>query len=431
MRIAIIGSGISGIVAAHELCERHEITLFEAGDYLGGHTHTVDVSVDGENYAIDTGFIVFNDRTYPNFQRLLDRYGVRYQPTAMSFSVKNDRNGWEYSGSSLRGLFAQQRNLVRPGFWRMVRDILRFNRQAPESLTHSEQTVGEFLRRQRYSPEFAENYLLAMGAAIWSCPQEEFAEFPMRFIARFFHNHGLLSLRDRPQWYVISGGSREYVRAFTAPFRERIRLRTPVLAVRRVSDAVEVSARGAEPELFDHVVFACHSDQALGLLTNPTRTERDVLSHFPYGQNSVVLHTDESLLPRRRRAWSAWNYHVRRDRPAASTVTYNMNILQGIRSRQTFCVTLNEDDLIDPRTVLGRYRYAHPLFTLARETAQSRRDELIDHDRISYCGAYWGNGFHEDGVNSALTVAQRLEHAEAQCTAACMKAGSAIGVLRR
>lgn len=430
MRIAIIGSGISGTVAALKLHEQHEITVFEANDYIGGHTHTVDVNIEDRNYAIDTGFIVFNDRTYPNFQQLLDEHAVAYQPSPMSFSVKNDRNGWEYCGSNLNGLFAQRSNLLNPKFLWMIRDILRFNKQATGALTESEQTVGDYLKKHRYGHSFGESYFLAMGAAIWSCPQDQFAEFPIRFIARFFENHGLLSITNRPQWYVISGGSREYLKKFTSPFHDRIRLNSPVEQVRRLEEGVELIVRGGTAQVFDHLIFACHSDQALRILEDPTAIETDVLSCFPYEQNSAVLHTDESLLPKKRSAWAAWNYHVREDQPRASTVTYNMNILQGIKSRRTFCVTLNEDDLIDPELILGQYNYSHPLFTLERESAQSRHCDLIDHDDISYCGAYWGNGFHEDGVNSALAVTNVLNSSHYQsgatCTAASTKAGSTI-----
>ena len=431
MRIAIIGSGISGVVSALKLHRDHDITIFEANDYIGGHTHTVDVSFADEDYAIDTGFIVFNDRTYPNFQQLLHEHEVAYQPSPMSFSVKNDRNGWEYCGSNFNGLFAQRKNLFNPRFLNMIRDILRFNKQATGALQESEQTVGDYLKKHRYGHSFGESYFLAMGAAIWSCPQDQFAEFPIRFIAKFFDNHGLLSIRNRPQWYVISGGSREYLKKFTEPFRDRIQLNSPVTQVRRQEDGVEVTVRDQSPQSFDHIIFACHSDQALRMLDEPTALETEVLSCFPYEKNSAVLHTDESLLPKKKTAWAAWNYHVRKDQPRASTVTYNMNILQGIESRRTFCVTLNEDDLIDSDQILGQYNYAHPLFTLERESAQNRHRDLIDLDGISYCGAYWGNGFHEDGVNSALAVTQVLNASDYQsgatCTAASTKAGSGIG----
>lgn len=414
MKLAVIGSGISGLVAAAKLHRRCQLTLFEANDYLGGHTHTVDVESDGQRYAIDTGFIVYNERNYPLFTRLLDDLGVASQPTSMSFSVHDERNGLEYCGSNLWTLFSQRRNLFRPGFYRLLADILKFNRLArcwtegaPVPLT-----VGEFLAREGFSRTFAEHYLLPMGAAIWSCPMGRFAEFPIQFVAEFFHNHGLLDLMDRPRWRVIQGGSRTYVEALTKPFRDCIRLRTPVERVLRRPEGIVVVPRQHPAEVFDHVIFACHSDQALRLLgDHATATEREVLSAFPYQKNVVVLHTDTSLLPRRRRAWASWNYRVTASGSASpvATVTYNMNILQGLRSHQTFCVTLNAEEQIAPERILRRFIYHHPVFTLSRAQAQARHSELLDADRASFCGAYWGNGFHEDGVRSALAVVTALQ----------------------
>ncbi len=412
MRIAIIGAGISGLTAAYRLSQHHEITLFEANDYLGGHTHTVDVEIGGERHAIDTGFIVFNDWTYPNFIALLDELKIASQPTSMSFSVRCDRTGLEYNGSSLNGLFAQRRNLFRPSFHRMIRDILRFNREGPDLVlsrpADDPMTVGEFLAKHRYSREFADQYLLPMGAAIWSCPTGTFAEFPIRFIVEFYRNHGLLSVRHRPTWRVIEGGSRTYVAAMLPRFRDRVRLNTPVESVRRTADGVEVTPRGLTVEQFDHVVFACHSDQALRMLAAPTPIESELLGAFPYERNSAVLHTDESLLPRRRLAWASWNYQIPAEPTAHATVSYCMNILQHIRSQHTFCVTLNSDDRIDPAKVLGRFEYHHPIFTTRRATMQARHREVLNVNRTSFCGAYWGNGFHEDGVNSALAMCEAL-----------------------
>lgn len=420
MKIAVVGAGISGVVAALKLYRRHDVTVFEASDNPGGHAHTVDVDLSGRTYAIDTGFIVFNDRTYPNFLKLLDEFGVRYYPTSMSFSVRNDRNGWEYCGSNLFGLFAQKRNLVRPQFWRMLGDVLRFNREARGPIAGSELAVGEFLSRARYSDAFSENYLLAMGAAIWSCSPGRFAEFPIRFVARFFEHHGLLDLRNRPQWYTIRGGSRNYVEAFTAGFRNRIRLRTPVRAVTRNERDVEIVTAGGERESFDHVVFACHSDQALRMLTDADARERNVLSGFSYEKNAVVLHTDARLLPRRKSAWAAWNYHLTTAESDRATVTYNMNVLQGIEAPETVCVTLNEEERIAPDRVLGRFEYAHPVFSTERDRMQRRHRELINRRNSSFCGAYWGNGFHEDGVNSALAVCEVLTRLREPCTVASM-----------
>ncbi|REJ95981.1 MAG: FAD-dependent oxidoreductase [Planctomycetota bacterium] len=415
MRIAIIGSGISGLVAAHQLHGRHEITLFEANDYIGGHTNTVDVGVKGRKHCIDTGFIVFNEQTYPEFSRLLNTLGVTSRPTSMSFSVSCRDCGLEYNGTSLNGLFAQRTNLLRPGFHRMLRDILRFNREADEVLAHPDEsmTVGEYVRQFRYSRRFAEHYLLPMGAAIWSCPVDKFERFPIRFIVEFYRNHGLLSLRNRPVWRVIEGGSRTYVEALTAPFRDRIRLQTPIGSVLRGEQRVLVREKNGKVHSFDEIIFACHSDQALGILgSDATEAEREILSAFPYEPNTAVLHTDESLLPRRKRAWASWNYRLPAGQPSRASVTYNMNILQHIESRYTFCVTLNAEETVDPRKVLGCYRYSHPVYTTARAAAQRRQHELIRAKRTSFCGAYWGYGFHEDGVRSAQAVCRRFEAPE-------------------
>lgn len=411
MKIAIIGAGISGLVVAFKLHPLHDVTLLEANAYVGGHTNTVDVDVDGERHAIDTGFIVYNDWTYPNFIQLLDELQVASQPTEMSFSVRDDRSGLEYNGHSLSTLFAQRRNLWCPRFYRMLADILRFNRDAPRLLANCDDqtTVGEFLEHHRYSRMFAEQYLKPMGAAIWSCPTGTFSRFPIRFITEFYSNHGLLNLRHRPTWRVITGGSRTYVEAMISRFRDRIRLNTPVRCVRRFQDRVEIRLDHGEPESFDHVIFACHSDQALRLLGHDaTPVERELLGAFPYSRNVAVLHTDSTMLPRTRRAWASWNYRVTGEESAPATVTYNMNILQGIRSPRTFCVTLNDESQIDPNRVLRRFEYHHPIFTTQRAASQSRHGELLTANRSSFCGAYWGNGFHEDGVNSALAVCREL-----------------------
>ena len=435
MKIAIIGAGISGLNAAY-LLRGHETTVFEANDYPGGHTHTVEVEVAGERHAIDTGFIVFNDWTYPHFIALLDELGVRSQPTSMSFSVTCERTGIEYGGSSLNTLFAQRRNVLRPGFHRMLRDILRFNRAAEFTVLGNnanavgeEPTVAEFLARGRYSREFTDLYLLPMGAAIWSCPTGTFEQFPIRFIVEFYRNHGLLSLWNRPTWRVIEGGSRMYVAALLRRLERPVRLNTPIERVRRLSDRVEVIPRGQAGECFDHVIFACHSDQALRMLADATATERDVLGAFPYERNVAILHTDLTVLPRRRRAWSSWNYRVSRQTPERATVTYCMNILQQISSKHIFNVTLNSEERIDPNRVLGRFVYEHPVFTTRRAAAQARHAELINVNRTSYCGAYWRNGFHEDGVVSALAVCNALEAAQPAATRTSV-ADQEPGILR-
>ncbi len=407
MRIAIVGSGISGLSAAWLLRHDHDVTVFEANDYVGGHTNTVDVTHEGDSLAIDTGFIVHNDRTYPNLQRLFRELNIAVDPTEMSFSVRCDRTGTEYNGTDINGVFAQRSNLFRPKFYRMIRDLLRFNREAPQLVNHGDdgETVAEYLKRHGYCDRFRDHYLLPMGAAIWSCPESAFGKFPIRFIAEFYYNHGLLSLSNRPQWYVVKGGSREYVRAMLKELGDVIRLKSPVKSVERAVDGVRVQTESTD-ETFDEIVFACHSDQALRMLADRTPTEAEVLANFPYNRNVAVLHTDTSVLPKRRRAWASWNYHIGTKSSQAATVSYCMNILQHIESAHTYSVTLNEEELIDPNKVLGKFHYSHPVYTVTRASAQARHDELIRNNRTSFCGAYWGNGFHEDGVVSALAVCQ-------------------------
>ncbi len=417
MKIAIIGTGIAGNVAARKLYRDHDITVYEAAAHVGGHTHTHAVEIDGEQQQVDTGFIVFNDWTYPNFIALLAELGVESQASEMSFSVRNERTGLEYNGTSLNGLFAQRRNLLRPGFHRMIRDILRFNREAPALLhTVGETGLGDYLADQSYSRGFIEDYLLPMGSAIWSTDPERMFSFPARYFVRFLHNHGMLSVDDRPQWRAIRGGSARYVEKLVAPFRNRIRLNTPVDSVRRMPDRVLVKARGREPERYDHVFLACHSDQAMRLLADPSPLEREVLGAIPYQENEAVLHTDTSLLPRAPRAWAAWNYHVLRDDGQRVALTYNMNILQRLQSRHTFCVTLNNSARIDPQRIVKRITYHHPLYTPAGVAAQRRQQEINGTNRTYFCGAYWRYGFHEDGVVSALKAVEHF-HANHALTA--------------
>ncbi|MGY8832196.1 MAG: NAD(P)/FAD-dependent oxidoreductase, partial [Pseudomonadales bacterium] len=357
MKIAIIGSGIAGLTSAYLLNRNHAITVFEASDWIGGHTHTVDVQVDAQSYAVDTGFIVFNDWTYPNFIRLLSQLGVGFKATEMSFSVSDPISGVEYNGHNLNSLFAQRRNLLSPKFWGMVRDILRFNREALNDLNQqriaSDMTLGDYLKANGYSERFIQHYIVPMGAAIWSMSLNDMLGFPLQFFVRFFKNHGLLSVSDRPQWCVIEGGSSSYVAPLTESFKQHIRLNCAVTRVERDGDGVTVhSAAGSER--FDKVVFACHSDQALALLAAPTPTEQAILGALPYADNDVVLHTDTRLLPKRPLAWASWNYRLGGpvDQPAA--VTYDMNILQGIQSDTTFCVSLNQTAAIDPSKILAR-----------------------------------------------------------------------------
>lgn len=418
LKIAVVGTGIAGNVAAWRLHRAgHELTVYEADDRIGGHTHTHRIELDGEVQHVDTGFIVFNDRTYPNFIALLDELGVASQPSSMSFSVRDDATGLEYNGTSLNGLFAQRRNLLSPGFVGMLAEIMRFHREAPALLQEegAELTLGAWLEARRFRGRFVSDYLVPMGAAIWSTDPALMFDFPARFFVRFLHNHGMLTVNDRPTWRVIRGGSARYVDKLVAPLRERIRLNSPVQAIRRQPDGVLLQSRGAGIERFDHVFLACHADQALRLLADPSADERAILGALPYQRNEALLHTDTALLPRRRRAWAAWNYHRLPGAGAGVALTYDMNVLQGLHSRHTFCVTLNAGAHVDPKRVLRRMDYAHPLFTPAGAAAQQRHGEIsgaaATHHRTHYCGAYWRYGFHEDGVVSALQALTRFDAA--------------------
>lgn len=410
MKIAIIGTGMAGNFVAHRLHRQHEITVYEAGSHIGGHTHTHDIDIDGEHQRIDTGFIVFNDWTYPNFINLLDELGVQYQHSAMSFSVSNQASGLEYNGTTINTLFAQRKNFFRPSFYCFIAEILRFNRQAPKLLVGAREiTLGEYLKQQGYSRAFIDNYLLPMGAAIWSTDPARMLAFPARFFVQFFHNHGMLSVDKRPQWLAIRGGSSRYVEKLTAPFRNRIRLNTPVESVVRSQNSVMIKARDAEPEHYDFVFFACHSDQALALLAQATPLERSILGAISYQPNEVILHTDTGLLPRNKRAWAAWNYHIVEDKTAPVTLTYNMNILQNLQSRHTFCVTLNRGDAIAPEKIIKRLNYDHPLYTPDAIDAQQRQHEINGVNRSFFCGAYWRNGFHEDAIVSAIEALKHFD----------------------
>ncbi len=410
MRIAIIGTGIAGNVAAYQLRDKYDITVYEAADYIGGHTNTVEVEEDGRSLAIDTGFIVFNDRTYPNFIRILDELGQASQESSMSFSVHAADGSLEYNGSSLNGLFAQRRNLFSPSFHSMVRDILRFNRTALSEISDSVEplSLGDFLDNGGYGERFRDDYLVPMIAAIWSAEPCAVLDMPAEFLVRFFKNHGLLQLKDRPQWRVISGGSREYVRRLVHGHRDRIRLNSPVQQIRRASNGIEISTPAGGREWYDYAFVACHSDQALNMLAAPSAVESEVLGAIGYQRNEAVLHTDVAVLPSRRRAWAAWNYFVPSESHGHVAVSYNMNILQGLDSKETYVVTLNDDTRIDPRKILHRVEYHHPVFTRDTIAAQARHAE-INSDRIFYCGAYWRNGFHEDGVVSALNAVGHFE----------------------
>jgi predicted NAD/FAD-binding protein len=417
VKIAIVGAGIAGNTVAYRLRGAHDVTVFEAADYVGGHTHTVDVEHGGVHYAVDTGFIVFNDRTYPHFMALLAELGVATQPTSMSFSVSSELSGLEYNGTSLAALFADRRNLFSPRFYTLLLDIVRFGRDARAFIASGDDawTLGDFLAAHRYSRELAVSYVVPMTAAIWSAAPGSVRDMPARFLFRFLANHGMLSIDDRPQWRTILGGSAQYVDKLIAGHRARIRTSAPVTAVARHAHGVTLRTRYGEPEHFDSVFLACHSDQALALLTDATALEREVLGALRYRSNDAVLHTDERLLPRCRRAWASWNYRVV-DGADAPLVTYHMNELQRISAPVELCVTLNDAGRVREEQVLGRFRYDHPVFDAAATAAQARHAELDGERHTYFCGAYWRNGFHEDGVVSALEAVrhfnQRVRHAE-------------------
>jgi predicted NAD/FAD-binding protein len=411
LSIAIVGGGVAGLTVAAALHAAHSVTVYESAGWVGGHSNTVDVTDGRRRLAIDTGFIVCNDWTYPNFLAMLAQLGVSTQPSQMTFSLQHEVTGLEYNGTDLNSLFAQRRNLLSPRFVRMLVEILRFNRDARRWLPtlDAATTLGEWLAQRRYGAAILAQYLVPMGRAIWSTSEQAVLGFPARFFIGFFLRHGLLSVNDRPQWRTVTGGSREYVRALTAPFRSRIRLSTPVTRVRRLSHGVAVRTRGGHVAHHDAVVFACHADTALTLLADPSRAERDVLGSFPFQSNEAVLHTDQRLLPRAARARAAWNYHLRRDPHAACAITYDMNVLQSLAAERRYLVSLNLSDRIAPDTVLARFRYEHPVYTPAGVAAQRRHGEISGVRRSFYCGAYWRYGFHEDGIVSALAVLEQLD----------------------
>ncbi len=411
-KVAIIGSGISGLTCAWKLANDHEVTVFEQNDYLGGHTHTVAVNVGSGRYEIDTGFIVCNNRTYPNFLQLLNEWNVEVQKTTMSFSVACELNGLEYNGTTLNSLFAQRKNILSPYFWRLLFGILRFNKAAKQWLnnndTKASATLGDFLRETGIAGPAVSHYLIPMTAAIWSTALTEVEKFPLHFFLHFCDNHGLFNINDRPQWYVIKGGSHQYVHAMRSRCRATFDIKQAVTSVARGDNNVTLTMASGEQRVFDYVVFACHSDEALSLLENASDDERAILSAIKYQQNEVILHTDTSLLPRERRAWAAWNYLLPKNDSGLPTVTYNMNMLQGLSSPETFCVTLNRSGDIAPASILGRYLYSHPQFTPSAIAAQHGHHLISGVSRTFYCGAYWRYGFHEDGVQSALRVVEQI-----------------------
>ncbi len=410
MRIAIIGTGISGMTSAYLLSEDHEVVVFETNDYVGGHTNTVDVSLNGQQYAVDTGFIIFNEKTYPNFVKLMKRLGVGWQNSVMSFSVQCEKTGLEFSPSTLNSLFIQRRNLLRPSFYRMLWDVMHFKRDT-EALLESDDyklTLAAFLNGKGYSQAFIQHFIIPMGEAVWSADPVKFNEFPARYFAQFFKNHGFLNVKDQPQWLTIKGRSRQYIKPITQPYADQIRLNCPVASVRRYPDYVEIQPQNEVAEKFDQVVIATHSDQALALLDDPTDTEKNILGVIPYQENQAVLHCDESLLPSKKAAWASWNYHIPQEDLGRVAVTYDMNILQSIGAPKELCVSLNLAKAIDPAKIFQEMNYHHPAYDPESLAARHSHPEISGVDRTHYAGAYWGYGFHEDGVVSALEVCKHF-----------------------
>ena len=405
MKIAIIGSGISGLTASYLLYKDHDITVYEANDYIGGHTHTHEINQNNNSWQVDSGFIVYNEKTYPNFIKLLERLNVKAQKTSMGFSVKAPSKNLEYSGGSLNTVFAQRKNLLKPSFLLMLKDIFRFNRLALKKLPELDEstTINDFLKAHKFSRHFAEDYIIPMGAAIWSTTAKKTTEIPAIFFIRFFKNHGLLQIFKRPQWFVIKGGSKAYVQEITKGFKRDIKLSSPVKKVTRNSCGAKIYCeKDSDPIQFDKVIFATHSDQALALLEDPSEDEISILSALPYQKNTVIIHTDASLMPKNKLTWSSWNYRLSEDQNRPVTLTYNMNILQSLKAKPDLLITLNCVDQIDPSMVIKKIEYQHPLFTVDGLRAQKRYKLICGANNTFYCGAYWGNGFHEDGVNSAL-----------------------------
>lgn len=408
MKIAIIGSGISGNTLAYHLNSNHQITLFESNSRVGGHSHTHKIEIFNQKLNVDTGFIVFNKKTYPHFLNLLHELKVPYENSAMSFSVKDSQKDFEYNGTNLNALFAQRKNLISPTFYKMIKEILRFNKNSTLLLKNNEEiSLGEYLDREAYSDFFKKYYILPMGSAIWSSDVKTMMTFPAKFFVRFFDNHGMLNINDRPQWLTITGGSINYVKKLISPFEKNIKLNSKIKSVERKNDHVAIQFHD-RTERFDWVFFACHSDEALKLIKSPTQDEKNVLKAIPYKDNEVILHFDERFMPRRKLAWAAWNYHVTEDSSSPVSLTYNMNILQNLKTNVPVLVTLNPQEKIDKHKIIKKLSYAHPQYSLKSIEAQSKHHLISGVNRTSFAGAYWGNGFHEDGVKSAIDAIEQF-----------------------
>ena len=411
MKIAIVGSGISGNSLAYTLSKEHDITLFEKNNRLGGHSHTHEIIIQGKKINVDTGFIVFNKKTYPLFTKLLDELNVHYEKSDMSFSVFSKDRNFEYNGTTLNTLFSQRKNIFNYKFIKMIYEIIKFNKVALTLLSaKTEISLETFLRQNNFSDYFCKNYILPMGSAIWSSNINSMLKFPAVFFVKFFNNHGMLNINDRPQWLTVTNGSKEYVEKLTASIKKNIRLNCPVKAVKRNKDSVEVKSSDGT-EIFDYIFFACHSDEALKLIIDPSAKEKEVLSSIPYSKNEVTLHTDESIMPNNKLTWAAWNYNIDSTNDMPIALTYNMNILQNLKTQQTILVTLNDNGNINPEKVLKKINYDHPLFSLKSVEAQKNYGIISGVNRTGYAGAYWGNGFHEDGISSAYKAIKFFKEA--------------------
>lgn len=411
MKIGIIGSGISGLTTAYLLQNHHEVTLFEKENWVGGHTHTVQVESDQEAtpLMIDTGFIVFNNKTYPNFIKLIKSLDVEKKETSMSFSVSNQYTGLEYNGTNLRGLFAQPRNLFNLTYLKMLKDIIIFNKLLKQQLNSvNDLSLAEFLDKFSISPYLITNYFLPMVCSIWSGSRKQLLQTPARFLIAFLDNHGMLNINDRPNWYIIKGGSSQYVNKILAKANFTVRSKTAISVVTRETKGVRCITDKNQSHLFDHVVIAAHANDALKMMSNPSKDEIDILSSFPYQDNCVLLHTDINVLPSNNKAWASWNFRLDDQEARSCRLSYNMNMLQGIDCANTYCISVNQEDLIDKNKILAEFSYAHPIMTLEGFKNQNKQLALNGKDRLSFCGAYWGYGFHEDGVNSALQVSKAI-----------------------
>ena len=408
LKIAIIGSGISGLTSAYILNKKHDITIYEKNDYIGGHTHTHKIPENNTTFNVDSGFIVYNENTYPNFIRLLDLLNVERQHSNMGFSVKTSYKDFEYSGNSIGSIFAKKSNMFNPYFLNMLKSILRFNKVSIKDLDKIDASTSliEYLKSKRFSSYFIKYYIVPMAAAIWSTSPKMILKMPALFFIKFFNNHGLLQVKNRPQWWVIKNGSKQYIKKIINQFNGTINLNTPVIKVSRNENQVIIKTK-TNSDVFDAVIFATHSDQSLRLLQDYSDDEKNILSKIKYQKNTALIHTDTSILPKRKNAWSSWNYLLNKDDDTV-TLTYNMNILQSLNASKTYCVTINDCDLIDKDKIIKKINYEHPLFTKDTIESQNNKNLINGVNNTYFCGAYWGSGFHEDGVNSALDVCKKF-----------------------